>query len=50
MKIELKTLVDYYDDAIDASYIARVNAEECRDFYDGNQLDANATNPKSFST
>jgi len=38
--IELETLVNYFDDAEDASHDARLESERCRDYYDGNQLTA----------
>lgn len=36
-KIELQTLVQYFDDAEDATHDARLKSELCRDYYDGKQ-------------
>jgi hypothetical protein len=36
--IDLETLVDYFEEAEDASTTARYESERCRDYYDGNQL------------
>jgi hypothetical protein len=38
--IKLETLVQYFDDAEDASTDARTSSELCRDYYDGNQWTA----------
>ncbi len=35
--VELKTLVDYFNDAEDATHDARLKSELCRDYYDGKQ-------------
>ena len=43
-KIELQTLVTYFDEAEDASFSARGISELCRDFYDGEQLDTDTKN------
>jgi hypothetical protein len=40
MPIELQTLVDYFDDAEEASRDARHKSELCRDYYDNVQLTA----------
>lgn len=37
-EINLETLVKYVDDTEDANFTSRANSEECRDFYDGEQL------------
>ena len=43
-KIELQTLIQYFDDAEDATHDARLESERCRDYYDGKQLTAGELN------